>query len=79
EAQSTEFHEQGLVWVPAPDLVDYHRRRHPKVVTVSRGGARRNQAFAEGSKAGRKIVLSQPVSAGSSGSGKGRPKALGSG
>ncbi|HLV20526.1 MAG TPA: SprT-like domain-containing protein [Polyangiaceae bacterium] len=72
-AQSAEFQQQGLVWVPAPDLHQYFRRRYPKTTTVRRGGASRNQAYAEGNRAGRDIVLSQPVE--SKGSG-GRPKAL---
>ncbi len=72
-AQSAEFQEQGLVWVPAPDLGQYFRRRYPKTTTVRRGGASRNEAFAEGNRAGKAIVLSQPVETGSSG---GRPKRL---
>jgi hypothetical protein len=71
--QSAEFSEQGLVWVPAPDLHQYFRKRYPKITTVRRDGARRNEAYAEGNRAGKSIVLSQPVTSGSSG---GRPKAL---
>ena len=66
-AQATEFSEQGLVWVPAPDLDQYFRRRYPKTTTVRRGGASRNEAYAEGNRAGRSIVLSQPVTSGPSG------------
>jgi hypothetical protein len=72
-SQSAEFQEQGLIWVPAPDLGQYFRRRYPKTTTVRRGGASRNDAYAEGNRAGKAIVLSQPVSTGPSG---GRPKAL---
>jgi hypothetical protein len=72
-AQSAEFQEQGLVWVPAPDLHQYFRKRYPKTTTVRRGGASRNEAYAEGNRAGKSIVLSQPVTSSSSG---GRPKAL---
>ena len=72
--QTAEFQEQGLVWVPAPDLNDYFRRRHPKIQTVTRGGARRNAAYAEGSRAGGDIVLSQPVESGPSNA---APKRLG--
>jgi hypothetical protein len=72
-AQSVQFQEQGLVWVPAAGLDDYFRRRYPKVQTVRRGAGRRNEAFADGSRAGRQIVLSQPVERGSTGA---RPKAL---
>ena len=72
-AQNRKFEQQGLVWVPAPDLHDYFRARYPRVHTQRRSGASRNEAFASGREAGRSIVLSQPVSKGSSG---GRPKAL---
>ncbi|PRP94297.1 SprT-like domain-containing protein [Enhygromyxa salina] len=75
-AQSQQFTEQGLVWVPAPDLNGYFRRRYPKLETVRRGGARRNEAYAEGSRAGRQIVLSQPVASSTS---SGPRKALGRG
>jgi len=72
-AQDRGFEEQGLVWVPAPELDAYFRRRYPRVHTERRRGARRNEAFASGREAGREIVLSQPVeSTGASG----RPKAL---
>lgn len=76
-AQSEQFAEQGLVWVPGAELNAYFRRRYPKIQTVRRGGARRNEAYVEGSKAGREIVLSQPVESG--GSGTRRRKALGPG
>lgn len=66
-AQSVQFQEQGLVWVPAATLDEYFRRRYPKVQMIRRGGARRNEAFADGSRAGREIVLSQPVERGSTG------------
>jgi hypothetical protein len=72
-SQSAEFQEQGLVWVPASDLHRYFRMRYPKTTTVRRGGASRGEAYAEGSRAGKRIVLSQPVESRSSG---GRPKAL---
>jgi hypothetical protein len=72
-AQSAQFQEQGLVWSPAAALGDYFRRRYPKVQMISRSGARRNEAFADGNRAGRQIVLSQPVERSGSGA---RPKAL---
>jgi hypothetical protein len=72
-AQSAQFKEQGLVWVPAAALDEYFRRRYPRVHTIQRGGGRRNEAFADGSRAGRQIVLSQPVERGPSDA---RPKAL---
>jgi hypothetical protein len=72
-AQSKQFQEQGLVWVPTAELRGYFRRRYPKIQTVRRGGARRNDAYSEGHRAGGEIVLSQPVESGPSGA---RPKAL---
>lgn len=71
--QSERFEEQGLVWVPAPDLGEYFSARYPRTQTVRRGGAKRNAAYAQGERAGGSIVLSKPVESGSSG---GRPKAL---
>ncbi|NVB43020.1 DUF2786 domain-containing protein [Pseudenhygromyxa sp. WMMC2535] len=71
--QDRGFQEQGLVWVPGAELGAYFQRRFPKTVTVRRGGARRNDAYDEGRRAGREIVLSQPVeSAAPSGSGRRR-------
>ncbi len=72
-AQSREFQEQGLVWVPAPELSDFVRRRYPRTQTVRRGGARRNEAYAQGQEAGGNIVLSKPVESRGASS---RPKAL---
>lgn len=72
-AQSVQFQEQGLVWVPTAALHVYFRRRYPKVQMIKRGGGRRNEAFADGSRAGREIVLSQPVERGPTDA---RPKAL---
>lgn len=72
-AQNQQLQEQGLVWVPTAELGGYFRRRHPRIQQVRRGGARRNDAFSEGQRAGREIVLSKPVESGPSG---GRPKAL---
>lgn len=76
DKQSARFGEQGLVWVPAPDLDQYFRRRYPRVQTVRRSGARRNEAYSQGDQAGRNIVLSKPVESGSSGAKPKRPKAL---
>lgn len=73
EAQSRQFQEQGLVWVPTAELQGYFRRRYPRIQTVHRSGARRNDAYSEGHRAGQEIVLSQPVAAGPSGQ---APKAL---
>jgi hypothetical protein len=73
-AQTADFQEQGLVWSPTAALDDYFRRRYPRIHTIHRGGARRNEAFADGSRAGGQIVLSQPVDHGSTM--RARPKAL---
>jgi len=74
-AQSKQFQEQGLVWIPGTELHSYFRRRYPRVQTLRRGGAHRGEAFAEGTRAGHDIVLSKPVTA-TSKPGSGRPKAL---
>ena len=71
--QSAEFQEQGLVWVPAPDLHRHFCRRYPKTTSLRRGTASRNEAYAEGTRVGKTIVLSQPVESGAS---RTRPKAL---
>jgi hypothetical protein len=73
-AQSAQFQEQGLVWSPTAALEDYFRRRYPKIQTIHRGTGRRNEAFADGSRAGEQIVLSQPIERGSAV--RARPKAL---
>ena len=73
-AQTAQFQEQGLVWVPNAKLHDYFRRRYPKIQTIHRGGARRNEAFVDGSRAGAQIVLSQPIDRGTPM--HSRPKAL---
>ena len=73
EAQDERLSEQGLVWVPAPELGVYFRRRNPRLAYVQGDGAARNEAYEQGSRAGRAIVLSQPVAGTRSG---GPPKAL---
>lgn len=75
-AQDQELREQGLVWVPAPGLDAYFRRRNPRLQTVQPGSALRSDAYEHGNRAGWGIVLSQPVATRSSG---GPPKALSSG
>lgn len=72
-AQSRQLQAEGLVWVPTAELDGYLRRRYPRIQTVRRGGARRNEAYSEGHRAGAEIVLSKPVESGPSG---GPPKAL---
>ena len=73
DAQKTSLREEGLVWVPGASLRQYFRARHPHVRSVSSAGNARNEAFAEGHRAGRDIVLSRPVSE----RGAGRARALG--
>jgi hypothetical protein len=75
-AQNTQFQEQGLVWVPGPELGAYFKRRYPRTQTVRRGGASRNAAYASGQEAGGSIVLSKPVESQGTDA---RPKALRSG
>ncbi len=74
--QNEQFQEQGLVWVPGPELGAYFKRRYPRTQTVRRGGATRNAAYAQGEEAGGGIVLSKPVESRGTTS---RPKALRSG
>lgn len=59
--QSSELQEQGLVWVPAADLKQYHKARHPKTSSIRRQGARKSDSFADGKEAGRGITLSKPI------------------
>jgi hypothetical protein len=47
----------GLVWVPEARLHEYTRKRHPYLRTVRHQGPRRRDAFQEGQKAGRGVVL----------------------
>jgi Protein of unknown function (DUF2786)/SprT-like family len=54
----------GLVWIKDGDLGGYLRRRHPYVRHVRHSGQRRNDTWAHGREAGRKIVLHRPVAAG---------------
>ncbi|PRP95869.1 hypothetical protein ENSA5_37390 [Enhygromyxa salina] len=78
-AQDQQLQAQGLVWVPAPELGVYFRRRNPTLRHVQPGDAGGCEAYEHGSRAGREIVLTPPVASGS-GSGPGAgPKALGPG
>lgn len=74
--QSEQFQEQGLVWVPGAERAAFFKRRYPRTQTVRRGGATRNDAYAQGQEAGSNIVLSKPVESSGTSS---RPKALRSG
>jgi hypothetical protein len=77
-AQSQQLEQQGLVWVPAPQLGVYFRRRNPTLQYVQSGDAAGSEAYEQGNRAGRAIVLSGPIASGSSGI-AGRPKSLESG
>jgi predicted SprT family Zn-dependent metalloprotease len=59
--QATTHREQGLVWVADADLKDYFRRRHPHVRHVRYTGHRKNDAYARGRDAGRRIVLRKGI------------------
>jgi predicted SprT family Zn-dependent metalloprotease len=67
--QAVSSREEGLVWVKDADLAHYFRGRHPHVRHVRYAGNRKNEAFARGRDAGRRIVLRRgmegaPVAAG---------------
>jgi hypothetical protein len=61
--QQARSRDEGLVWVRDGDLAAHFRRRHPHVRNVRHAGQRRTDAWAHGREAGRKIVLSKPVTA----------------
>lgn len=60
----------GLVWKGDPNLVDFYRRRHPRVQTTSFGGANWNHARASGLQAGKNLVLHKPVGGGATSRGR---------
>jgi hypothetical protein len=62
--QEATSRADGLVWVQDGDLGGYLRRRHPHVRHVRHAGQRRNDTWAHGREAGRKIVLHRPVTTG---------------
>jgi hypothetical protein len=62
--QEATSRADGLVWVKDGDLGGYLRRRHPHVRHVRHAGQRRNDTWAHGREAGRKIVLHRPVTTG---------------
>lgn len=72
-AERTELRGTGLVWIGDADLDDFHHRRNPRIVKKSRR-FRADGAHAAGREAGRRIVLSKPITRGPSGGG---PKLLG--
>jgi hypothetical protein len=59
--QAVVHREQGLVWVKDADLGGYFRRRHPHIRHVRYAGTRRNDAYAHGRDAGRRIVLRKGI------------------
>lgn len=59
--QARAHKAEGLVWVPHAELVQYTRRRHPYLRTISHRGSRRDGAFAHGQQAGRDLVLHKGV------------------
>jgi hypothetical protein len=61
--QATTSKEQGLVWVRDADLGQFFRRRHPHIRHVRHAGTRKNDAYAHGREAGRRIVLRRAVEA----------------
>jgi hypothetical protein len=61
--QATTHREEGLVWVKDADLAQYFRRRHPHVRHVRYAGSRKNEAFARGRDAGRRIILRKGIQA----------------
>jgi hypothetical protein len=59
--QATSNKEQGLVWLRDADLGHFLRRRHPHIRHVRHAGTRKNDAYAQGREAGRRIVLRRAV------------------
>jgi len=62
--QAVKHKEEGLVWVKDADLGHFFRRRHPHIRHVRHTGARKNEAFAHGREAGKRIVLRKGVQGG---------------
>ena len=65
-SESKASEKRGLVWVGDAELVDYFRRRHPRVRTRLHYGRGRSEEFSHGRAAGRRIVLHRGVAAGPS-------------
>lgn len=63
-AERRRHRQEGLIWVGDTDLERYFRRRHPRVRSVRRRGAERNEAHAHGRAAGRNVVLQRPIHSG---------------
>jgi hypothetical protein len=75
--QQRAMAEQGLVWVPGPELVDFFARRNPGLRRVHGEAGHCGDAYDHGQHAGRSITLSIPI--GSSSGSSGVIHALGSG
>jgi hypothetical protein len=75
--QREQLEQQGLVWVPAPELGTYFARRNPMLQYVQGEAGNHGEAYEQGSRAGRSITLSPPVASGQTRAGP--PKALGPG
>jgi hypothetical protein len=68
--QARAHRADGLVWVPHARLTEYTRKRHPYLRTISHVGQRRGDAFAQGQRAGRDVLLHRGMTHGASGATK---------
>lgn len=75
DEQQQENRREGLVWVGDPRLTAFFESRYPRRRSVRSQARAHPEAFAEGEKAGRAIVLNRPVTQG----GAGGRRLLGSG
>jgi Protein of unknown function (DUF2786)/SprT-like family len=66
-AQARAHKADGLVWVPQARLTEFTRKRHPYLRTISHAGRRRGDAFAQGQRAGRDVLLHRGITRGGSG------------
>jgi Protein of unknown function (DUF2786)/SprT-like family len=65
-SESRASEKRGLIWVGDAELVDYFRRRHPRVRSRLHYGRGRSEEWAHGRAAGRRIVLHRGVESGAS-------------
>ncbi len=68
--QAFSHKEQGMVWVRDADLGHFFRRRHPHIRHIRHAGTRKNDAYAHGREAGRRIVLRRAVEGAAASRGK---------
>jgi hypothetical protein len=61
EQQARAHRSDGLVWVPHAKLTEYTRKRHPYLRTVKHQGHRQRDAFQQGQRAGRDVVLHRGI------------------